>query len=743
MENSKGARIWTLRFLAPFALAFLLLGLIVLRSIDPAIISSLRGSGFDTLQRLWPREVVDQQPVRVVDIDEASLAELGQWPWPRTQLAQLTNELIELGAAAVAFDIVFPEPDRMSPRRILSDPQTAAALAATPNPIDAAALPDNDEIFAQAILGRQVILSFASSGAGTATTAPLKAGFAQTGLDAINAAPRLTGITTNIPMLDMAATGIGSINIDLGRDEGVARQIPLLWSDGTRLYPSLAVETLRVAQGADTLLLHASPDTENAIDSLVVGDLEIALSESGMFHVYYRSNTEDLYVSAASVISGKERDKLRPLIEGNVVLVGTSAVGLLDVRTSALGEAVPGVSVHAQAIEQILSGIYLTRPEWAVGIELLFIAGAGLLLILLTGLLRPWNSLLAFAIIATAVVGATVASFRGAGILLDATYPILSLGLVFLSSIAMKLLVTDKQGRQMRGAFAQYVAPAVLAEIERNPQSLKLGGEMRDVTVMFVDIENFTPLSEKLDPVSLVSVVNRVLDAGSKAILAEQGTIDKYIGDAIMAFWNAPLALEDHQYHAARAAIGIRKAVAALNEEPDLHALLTERGAPRLAVRVGLASGPACVGNMGSSERFDYSVLGETVNTAARTEATGKSIGHDIAIAGTLQGRTTSLATLFAGHLPMKGKSMAEPVHIILEDEAHAASENFHHFHKTYNQLIDALVKSKGKKPNSTLLALFSELADQHPSLARYLDKLVKRAGDFAPPAAKPDKSKT
>lgn len=725
-------------------LLLLLAGLVCmlfLRALDPGLVSALRGSGFDTLERLWPRPMPDAQPVRVVDIDEASLAELGQWPWPRTHVAKLADELLELGAAAVAFDIVFPEPDRMSPRRILSDPQTAAALSNGSAPLDPLTLPDNDEILAATIVGRPVILSFASSGAGKAVTAPLKTGFAQTGLDAVGAAPLLSGITTNIPMLDMAATGIGSINIDLGKDEGVARQIPLLWSDGARLYPSLVIETLRVAQGADTLLLHASPDTENAIESLVVGDLEVALSESGMFHVYYRPDSPDLYVSAVRVVSGKDRDALRPLIDGHVVLVGTSAVGLLDVRVSALGETVPGVSVHAQAIEQILSGTYLTRPEWAVGLEYVMVVLAGIGLIVLTRWLQPWKSLMVFGAVAATIVLATVAAFRGVGILVDATFPLWSLALVFLSSIAMKLLVTDRQGRQLRGAFAQYVAPTVLAEIERNPQSLKLGGEMRDVTVMFVDIESFTPLSEKLDPVSLVSVVNRLLDVGSKAILAEKGTIDKYIGDAIMAFWNAPLPLEDHQYHAARAAIAIRKAVAALNDEPDLHQLLAARGAPRLAVRVGMASGPACVGNMGSADRFDYSVLGETVNTAARTEATCKAIGHDIAIAGELRGRTASLATLFAGSLPMKGKSRPEPVHIVLNDELHGATDNFRNFRKTYDRLVEMLAESKGRKPSTMLQSLFSELAAQHPALTSYLEILLGRAADFAP-AAKPPKTR-
>ncbi len=729
---------WKLPF-TNILVCLLVIGFSVLaRTADVNLLSAVRGYGFDSFTRLWPRQEAEAAPVRIIDIDEESLAELGQWPWPRSRLARLTDELIDLGAAAVAFDIVFPEPDRMSPRRIFSTPEVHAVLAGASPGFDAGSLPDNDEIFARAISGRPVVLAFATSGKGRAEQVGLKTGFAQTGLDATNAPPLLHGVTSNIPLLDIAASGIGSINIDLGRDQGIARQIPFLWTDGQRLYPSLSAEALRVAQGVDTLVLHASADTANAVESLAIGDFEVPLSEHGMFHVYYRYNAPDMYVSAAKVISGNLRDALRPLIDGHIVFVGTSAVGLLDVRTSALGETIPGVSIHAQATQQILSGAFLTRPEWVAGAELLYVTLSGLLIAFLSAYLRPRLTLLTFLALTGLTLALAVAAFRKAGLLVDLTFPILATTLVFLTGIALRLLVTDKEGRRMRGAFAQYVAPTVLAEIERNPQSLKLGGEMRDVTVMFVDIENFTPLSEKLNPVELVSVVNRLLDAGSKAILAEKGTIDKYIGDAIMAFWNAPIKLDDHQFHAAKAALAIRKSVAALNEEPDLAKLLTERGAPRLAVRVGIASGEACVGNMGSAERFDYSVLGETVNTAARTESTCKSIGFDIAIAGALRGPTAGLASLYAGALPMKGKSVAEPVHIILNDETHAATDRFKSFQKLYEQLIRQLATSKAKKIQPALLSLFGELADQHPALTNYLEKAILRRSDFAnrPPTA-------
>jgi adenylate cyclase len=705
--------------------------LLTLRGYDPSILSALRGAGFDGLQRLWPRDYGSPQPVRIVDIDEASLRELGQWPWPRTQLAALVDELTELGAATIAFDIVFPEPDRLSPRRLLENASAANTLQMAMPSFDAALLPDNDQVFAAAIAGRPVVTAFASSPGSTGQQAPVKAGFAQTGANATDAPLRLGRITANIPQIDAAAVGVGSINVDLAREQGVARQIPMLWTDGSRLYPSLVVEALRVAQGIDTLLVHAAADTENAIESLVVGEITMPLSESGMFHVYYRPDSPELYVSAASVLSRKERDALRPLIEGHLVFIGTSAVGLLDVRTTALGETVPGVSIHAQAAEQVLSGIFLTRPEWAAGIELLIVLITGAAIIILGSFVQPWLTIISSGFLATGVLGLTVLAFRSYGVLFDATFPMLALAVVFLSSIAFRLFVTDKEGRKLRGAFGHYVAPSVLKEIETNPKALKLGGEIRDVTVMFVDIENFTPLSEKLKPEDLIHVINLLLDACSKAILAEQGTIDKYIGDAVMAFWNAPVAIANHQYRATRAALGIRSAVAALNKQPELASLLLASNAKPLAVRIGLSSGPACVGNMGSSERFDYSVLGETVNIASRAEGACKHIDHDITIAGSITEQTATLATLFAGKVPMKGKTHRQPIHAVMGDVQLASSNEFKQLTSAYLGVTATIGKTRGNNVSAAIKKLLGEVAGLQPEMSKYFKALPRRTEDF------------
>ncbi|MFO1033054.1 MAG: adenylate/guanylate cyclase domain-containing protein [Hyphomicrobiales bacterium] len=703
--------------------------LTAVRATDTGPLQSLRNTSFDTLQRLWPRQLEQPLPVRVIDIDEKSLAAVGQWPWPRVVLARLTQRLIDLGVSTVAFDVLFPEPDRMSPRRVIENLQ-AGGSAPLPASVDVRGLPDNDEIFAKAIAGQPVVLAFAKA-AGSTKLPPQKAGIAQTGADALGAPPHLSGATTNLTELDMAAAGIGGMTIDLAHDEGITRQIAMLWSDGQTFHPALSLEALRVAQGEQTIVVNNDADRTDAIESIRAGNFEIPVSESGAFHVYYRAKLDDLYVSAADVLNGGDDAALKERLDGAIVFIGTSAVGLLDTRTNALGQAIPGVSVHAEALEQMLSGIFLTRPEWVAGAELWATALAALTLAALITLLRPRAALAAFVGLGIATLALTGWAFRAHGLLVDATFPLMTLTAVFLTSIAYKLLVTERVGRQLRGAFAQYVAPGVLAEIERNPDALRLGGEMRDVTVMFVDIENFTPLSEKLDPVSLVSVVNRILDAGSKAILAEQGTIDKYIGDAIMAFWNAPLALPDHQYHAARAAIAVHKAIAHLNDEPDLATLLKEKGAPRISVRVGLASGPACVGNMGSSTRFDYSVVGETVNTAARTESACKDVGYGVAISGELSDKTKTLAVLPCGALPMKGRSRREAVHIIVGDENRAGQSAFHTMQAAVSQIASAMTEGKSHANETANAAVLAELADQHPDLESFFERLPKRLDDY------------
>jgi adenylate cyclase len=677
------------------------------RIFDPPILTTLRGSGFDTLQTIWPRSGEPPQPVRIVDIDEASLKTIGQWPWPRNELANLVSKLTELGASAIVFDIVFAEPDRLSPSSL------AKSLNETTN---IQSLPDNDQLLASAIAGGPVVTAFAST-AGIQTNLPVsKASFAQTGLSTLDAPIRLAKIVSDIAILDEGASGIGSMNIDLAGDQGVARQIPLLRTDGKTFYPSLVLEALRVAQHVDTFVINGSADTENTIDSIRVGEIEIPTSEDALLQVNYRPSDAKLYVPAASFLRQPDFEALRPLIENHIVLIGTSAVGLLDMRTSALGEAIPGVSVHAQALEQILAGAYLSRPSWIVAAEYILTILLGVLLSTQAMFWRPWSTVGSMAISLIALATITTMAFRYYGVLFDFTFPAVALLLTFISTIAYRLLITDREGRQMRRVFGHYVAPSILAEIERNPHSLKLGGEIREVTVMFVDIQNFTPLSEKLPPQELVKIVNGVLGACSDAILAEGGTIDKYIGDAVMAFWNAPLAIPKHQYQAARAALQIPHRLTLFNDEAEVKSALQAIGCWPISVRTGMASGLACVGNMGSLERFDYSVIGEAVNTAARAENVCKQVGHDTVIAGEITDDTAQLACLYLGDVAMKGKSLRTPIYAILADNKTNNSKRFQSFKSDFEEISLRFAAGSASKVDDKN---FIELSKTYPEYQR------------------------
>ena len=701
--------------------------LIFLRIMDPITLSTMRGAGFDTMQRLWPRRSDKTLPVRIVDIDEASLKKLGQWPWPRTELAKLVNELSELGAAAIAFDIIFPEPDRLSPDRILSDPAIKQLLGPTAlDPLTI--LPNNDQIFAKAISGRRVVLASAGGLGATAKPAATKAGFAQTGLPALNAVPALELVHPNIDILEKAADGLGIINIDFRREQGTARQIPLLLSDGKSYYPSLVLETLRVAQGIDTYVVNGAPNTENILNSIRIGDIEIPVSDDGQLTIYYSHNAAETYVSAERIINGAERETLRPMIANNIVLVGTSATSLQDTKTSSLGEAIPGVSVHAQAIEQILSGSFLKRSDLNYYFELLFVGGLGLLISVGTALFRPMPMIVGlFAILSSLLLGAAYA-FRDFGLLIDLTFPILSIATIYLATIAFKLLVTDREGRMLRNVFSHYVAPSILAEIEHNPKALKLGGEMRDVTVMFVDIQNFTPMGESLNPEELVATVNTLLSACSAGILSKGGTIDKFIGDAVMAFWNAPIAQNDHQYLASLAALDIQNKISEFNTDKINQERLKPHNLWPVSVRVGLATGSAIVGNMGSLERFDYSVLGETVNLASRAEGLCKKIGHNIVIAGQIQPKTKSLAILGAGAVVVRGKKTKTAIHIVLGDEVLAASPDYQSFSNSYELIAEELRISKNGRIRANLI---KQAKIDHPSQSQFLEKLESRIADY------------
>ena len=692
------------------------------RLIDPYPVQTLRLFYFDYLQRLSPREYASL-PIRVVDIDEASLSAIGQWPWPRNQLAELVTRLTDdYGASAVAFDVLFPEPDRLSRSRLLADPMITDLLAARPTAAVLARL-DNDRIFASAMDGRNVVLGFAETNSGKNPEAYDKSGFVEIGAAPASGLFELRSITGIVPVLNEAAKGLGGINVSpLGESE-IIRTVPMLWRTPSGILPSLSLEALRVALNENTTVVVGTPGLEGVVSSIRVGDYTIPTTADGQIWLRYRHENPALYVSAGSVLAPGHDPGLRSALDGNIVLIGSSAAGLLDIRATPLGQNVPGVSIHAQILEQILTGDFLVRGDYQGGLEVLAFICVSAVVVSVMSISGPAVSMAGGAA-AGLLMLITSWLFFAVGTLFDATFPLIGGFAIFLLLAGYQFIVADREKRLIRRSFSHYVAPAVLQEIEKSGHRLELGGQMRPVTVMFCDMRNFTPLSETMTAPAVVTLLNNLFSILSDRVLQESGTIDKYIGDSIMAFWNAPLEMPDYRKKACSAALGIRGALKLFNQTAQIP------GQPPLAVAIGLSSGPACVGNIGSRHRHSYSAIGDTVNVAARIESSCRRIGYDVVISDDTRAGVRDMATLYAGHLELKGKSDRIALHILIGDELAAGSMAFSKLRSCHEKLLAEAAEDGRISPHS-IERCKAEAIGLDQGLMGFYDKLPDRLEDI------------
>ena len=551
----------------PLVVLALLLGL---RIIDPGATQQARWLVFDTYQRLKPRVYDPRLPVKIIDIDDESLARFGQWPWPRPVIARLVERLTQAGAAVIAFDIVFAERDRSSPDQALKVwPQTPEVIALRES---VAALPSHDSLFAQTIAQAPVVTGFVlTHNVGTRLPAP-KATFAIAGDDPKPFVLSFDGAVVNLPEIEAAASGNGAFNSTPEADL-VVRRVPIVLRVGDRLYPSLAAEALRVAQGARTYVIKSSGASgvtafgeKTGIDAIGIGQMKVRTDANGRVLLHYTKSVPERYIPAWQVLAdGFDSD----MVAGQIIFIGTSAAGLGDLRATPLQRAVPGVEIHAQLIEQILTETYLERPGFADAVELAYILALALLLILLLPLTGAvWGSIIG-GLTTAAAIGGSWYAFDAHGWMIDPGVPSAVVLLVFLSQTVMSYLRSEAQRRQVRGAFSRYLSPVVVERLAQHPEQLKLGGDQRSMTIMFSDIRGFTTISERFkdDPEGLTTLINRILTPMTEVVLAQGGTIDKYIGDCLMAFWNAPLDDEHHAAHACQAALGMIAAVERLNEK--------------------------------------------------------------------------------------------------------------------------------------------------------------------------------
>lgn len=658
--------------------AAVLFSILVVRIWDPAPIEQIRLLVFDTYQRSEPRRYDPALPVKVVAIDDESLSRLGQWPWPRTIVAALVERLHRAGAAVIAFDIVFAEPDRSSPERLLSTwpagPETDALRAR------AAGLPSHDQLLAQAMAQAPVVTGFVLTG-GTAGRAPAaKVTFATAGDDPLRYAAAFTSAVVNLPELEAAALGNGAFNPHLDLDQ-IIRRVPLLVRLNDRLYPSLAAEALRVAQGAKTNIVKSSGASgvtafgaHTGISAVRIGRNAIPTDAEGRILVHFAGPRPERSVAAWRLF---EPDFDAAVFSGQIVFLGLTAQGWLDLRATPLHPATPGVEIHAEIIEQILGNDFLRRPDFANAAELAYMLVLGLALIYLLPRYGAVPGLLVGAIASATVVYGSWLAYQREGWLLDPVVPTIMVVLIFLSSTVISYLMSEIARRQIRGAFSRYMSPALVEQLSAHPERLKLGGEMREMTLLFCDIRGFTTISEQFDAEGLTLFINRFLTPMTSIILAARGTIDKYMGDCIMAFWNAPLDDPDHVAHACRSALAMIERLGELNEDWRQKAEAEGKHFFPVQVGVGLNTGLCCVGNMGSEQRFDYSVLGDDVNLASRLEGQTKGYGVDIIIGENTQAQAGAFATLEVDLIRVKGKTQPVHIHALLGDAARKGEAGF------------------------------------------------------------------
>lgn len=705
-EGCRSMRSTALRSLPVHILlaAALLLVAVALRIADPEPVARLRLAVFDAYLNLAPRELDPALPVRIVDIDDASLARLGQWPWPRTRLAEIVDRLKADGARTVTLDLILAEPDRLSPgefaKLFAGQPELAPLVG------QASQLPSNDERLAAAIAAAPVAIGLAGESAGDKPPPKPHASFVIAGDDPLEFVPRFTGTVESLPVLTKAARGLGAVNWLPERDQ-VVRRVPLLLSIAGTLYPSLPLETLRIAIGETTIFVRSSGGSSvtafgqrTGIEHVRVGSTVLPTDGDGELWLRFTRPDARRYISAYRVLDGTAEPKE---IAGRDIIVGTSAVGLLDLRATPLDSAVPGVEVHAQALEQMLSGEHLSRPPFATGLELVYLVAVGAALAWLIGRLGAMGTAAIGAAALVVVFAASWLAYTNAGYLLDPVYPSIAVLLVYLATSLTGYIATERERSRVRSAFGHYVAAPLVEELARNHDKLKLGGETREVTVLFADVRGFTNIAEGLTAEALIAFLNRLFTPLSDIILEERGTIDKFMGDAVMAFWNAPLLEDTHAASACRAALRMQERVGRLNALWAAEAAARGEAVAPVQLGIGLNTGDCCVGNVGSPQRFDYSILGDVVNVASRLEGTTKTYGVPI-IAGEMTALAApSLAFLEIASVKVRGKERAERIFALIGDETVEQSNDFATLSGAHARLLAALATGDADAARSAL----------------------------------------
>jgi adenylate cyclase len=664
----------------------LALGVIVLTGglwyLAPPFLQTMEFHLYDQHFRLrGPRPANPQ--VAIVAIDEPSLAQVGRWPWSRKKFAELVRRLDEAGAAAIAFDVLMNEPEHSTEHEVVErmrarlgahglDPAVRKELEAM------LAEADPDAALAAAIRdsGRVVLASSFKFGDGVPTDAPERKGAPMKGAIGVRLAtdpppatnaPAFTNYPDRglfpppraqqetFPMTPFAAeaAAIGHVNM-IPESDGSTRYEALIVESRGYYYPSLAIETIRIAAGLDP-----SARSVTFGESVKLADIVVPTDARSRVLIDYAGPDGTIpHVPAMDVLAGRGLERLKD----RAVFIGATAPGLFDLRVTPVSTIMPGVEKHANVAANLLDRRFIVRPVWGEFVEAGAIVLFPLLLALVVPAMRPYPSIVMTAVIWAALFVISHAGFRR-GLWINLVYPSMALLLTFVAITVYRFLFEERQRQYTRRAFQQYVSPEVVERIMQNPQALQFGGELRNLTVLFSDIRDFTTFTEKHDPHVVVQMLREYLTEMTRIVIEEGGTLDKYIGDAVMAEFGAPIAYPDHALRGCRAALRMAA------EVERLTAKWTAEGKEPFRIGLGVNTGNMVVGNLGSEQLFDYTVIGDEVNLGARLESLNKDYQtdkHIIISDGTYESAGDAIDVRRLGEVKVKGKTRPVVVYELL-----------------------------------------------------------------------------
>ena len=612
-------------------------------------VKTLRYKTWDYFQQIHPRDVISDS-VTVVNITEEDLKKYGQWPWPRHIMAMLHARIGDSGAILVNYNILFSEPDRMSGVEYLKSMPMSNDLREQLGSV----LLDTDGVFSTVLKesGRAVILMSVKNQRGVylpSTTQIIEKGEVKPWLY------QFEGIVSPTAKISAGVSGMG-VNVTSPEPDAVVRKMPVLIRIGEKIYPSMLLENVRLLNGSKRIKVIAKP---HGIDEVLVSKKAgVPVNHNAEMYINYADPSKYVQMSASEIFSDNFNENK---IKGRIVIVGMDAAGLSVLKYTPHGLTTDQM-ISAQALDTLLTGKHLIRIPQADAYEIIFMAMLGLLMIILTPRVSVLFSVPLLLFVTGGISYASFMAYANKGFLIDPSFAVLYVFLIWSHSTYNNFATQSRLRKQIKKQFEHYLDPAMVKKLQKDPSLLKLGGETREMTFLFSDIRGFTPISEKYkgNPEGLTKLINRFLTRMTDVIIANGGTIDKFMGDCIMAFWNAPIENSKHRELAVKSAVEMTVALAELNMH--LHA----EGLPKINIGIGINTGQALVGNMGSEQRFDYSVIGDAVNLASRLESSSKTLKQTIVIGDeTRKTIETNYPFEYIDSITVKGKTEKIKVYTI------------------------------------------------------------------------------